>query len=321
MKRLFSLAGAGLLASAVFAGPVAAADFPSKPITFIVPYSAGGSSDTLVRGMQPYLEKAMNGTIVPKNVTGGGGAVGITQAAISSKADGYTVTLPSNAIFGLQGLGNVPWEYTDFDTFARVITEDYTVTARADAPFDSFQEFVDYVQANPGEVKIGFSGFGSSTHIVGAALAERFGLDMQMVPYKGGAKTVAATMGGHIDVNTHHPAEVKSGVDAGKLKVLAVLGPERSSLLPDAPTLKEMGHDYVVQQWRGIAAPNGVPDDVLAVWKDAVREMAGSAEFRTFVEERMGGTVSVAFDEELDAFLETMAGVFIPTAQKLKANQ
>ena len=104
MKKLLTLLLA-LVATVGFTITATAADYPSKPITFIVPYSAGGSSDTLVRGMQPYLEAAMGATLVPKNVTGGGGAVGMSQALFSSKADGYTVTLPSNAVFGLEGLG------------------------------------------------------------------------------------------------------------------------------------------------------------------------------------------------------------------------
>ena len=320
MKKLLSLTAAGLLVAGISAAP-AAAEYPTKPITFVVPYSAGGSSDTLVRGMQPFLEKALGATIVPKNVTGGGGAVGLTQALFSSKADGYTVTLPSNAVFGLEGLGNVPWKHTDFDTIARVITEDYSITVRGDSDWKTLDEFIAHAKANPGKVKMGFSGFGSSTHIVAAAFAEKFGLEFQMVPYKGGAKTVAATMGGHIDANTHHPAETAAGVDAGKLRVLAVMGPVRSSLFPDVPTMKELGHDWVVSQWRGISTAKGVSDEVKAKWEKALKEVAADPEFQKFVTERMGGTVSPAFGAELDAFIKSSADIFIPTAQALKAKQ
>ena len=257
MKKMIVAVAAGLVAAGV-AFSVSAAGYPEKPITFVVPYSAGGSSDTLVRGMQPFLEKALGGTIVPKNVTGGGGAVGMSQALFSSKADGYTVTLPSNAVYGLEGLGNVPWKHGDFDTIARIITEDYSITVRADSDWKTLEEFIDHVKANPGKVKMGFSGFGSSTHIVAAAFAEKFGLKFQFVPYKGGAKTVAATMGGHIDVNTHHPAETKAGVDAGKLRVLATMGAKRSNLFPDVPTMKELGYEWELLQWRGVAMPKGV---------------------------------------------------------------
>ncbi len=132
MKKLVTFLAA-VAAAIGFVSGAWAADYPTKPITFVVPYSAGGSSDTLVRGMQPFLEKAMGATIVPKNITGGGGAVGMSEALFSSKADGYTVTLPSNAVFGLEGLGNVPWKHDDFDTVALIITEDYSITGRADA--------------------------------------------------------------------------------------------------------------------------------------------------------------------------------------------
>ena len=320
MKKLVTLLVA-VAATVGFVCSAWAADYPTKPITFVVPYSAGGSSDTLVRGMQPFLEKAMGGTIVPKNITGGGGAVGMSEALFSSKADGYTVTLPSNAVFGLEGLGNVPWKHNDFDTVARVITEDYSITVRADAPWNTLDEFIEYVKANPGKVKMGFSGFGSSTHIVAAAFAQKFGLEFSFVPYKGGAKTVAATMGGHIDANTHHPAETKAGADAGKLRVLATMGPKRSNLYPDVPTMQELGHDWVVSQWRGIAMPKGVSEDVKKAWEDALQQVCNDPEFQKFITERMGGTVAPLFGADLEVFLNDMANVFITTAQNLQKAQ
>ena len=320
MKKLVTLLVA-VAATVGFVCSAWAADYPTKPITFVVPYSAGGSSDTLVRGMQPFLEKAMGGTIVPKNITGGGGAVGMSEALFSSKADGYTVTLPSNAVFGLEGLGNVPWKHNDFDTVARVITEDYSITVRADAPWNTLDEFIEYVKANPGKVKMGFSGFGSSTHIVAAAFAQKFGLEFSFVPYKGGAKTVAATMGGHIDANTHHPAETKAGADAGKLRVLATMGPKRSNLYPDVPTMQELGHDWVVSQWRGIAMPKGVSEDVKKAWEDALQQVCDDPEFQKFITERMGGTVAPLFGADLEVFLNDMANVFITTAQNLQKAQ
>ena len=315
---------ATLVASVAIAGlafSASAGSYPEKPITFVVPYSAGGSSDTLVRGMQPFLEKAMGATIVPKNITGGGGAVGMSQALFSSKADGYTVTLPSNAVFGLEGLGNVPWKHEDFDTIARIITEDYSITVRADSPWMTLDEFVAFAKANPGKIKMGFSGFGSSTHIVAAAFADQFGLEFQFVPYKGGSKTVAATMGGHIDANTHHPAETKAGVDAGKLRVLATMGPKRSNLYPDVPTMQELGHEWIVSQWRGIAMPKGVSDEVKAKWEDALKKVTADPDFQKFITERMGGTVAPAFGADLDAFIKQMSDLFIATAHRLKAKQ
>jgi len=320
MKRLIATLVAGFIVTGL-ALSASAGSYPEKPITFIVPYSAGGSSDTLVRGMQPFLEKAMGQTIVPKNVTGGGGAVGMSQALFASKADGYTVTLPSNAVFGLEGLGNVPWKHGDFDTVARIITEDYSITVRADSEWKTLDEFIAYAKANPGKIKMGFSGFGSSTHIVAAAFADKFGLEFAFIPYKGGSKTVAATMGGHIDANTHHPAETKAGVDAGKLRVLATMGPKRSNLFPDVPTMQELGHDWVVSQWRGVAMLKGVSPEVVSKWEEALTQVAADPEFNKFIVERMGGTVSPAFGADLDAFIKEMSDLFISTAHRLKAKQ
>lgn len=320
MKKFVAMLVAGVAVVGLTLS-ASAGGYPEKPITFVVPYSAGGSSDTLVRGMQPFLEKAMGATIVPKNITGGGGAVGMSQALFSSKADGYTVTLPSNAVFGLEGLGNVPWKHSDFDTIARIITEDYSITVRADSPWKTLDEFIAFAKANPGKIKMGFSGFGSSTHIVAAAFADQFGLEFQFVPYKGGSKTVAATMGGHIDANTHHPAETKAGVDAGKLRVLATMGPKRSNLYPDVPTMEELGHKWVVSQWRGISMPKGVSDEVKTKWEEALKKVAADPDFNKFITERMGGTVAPAFGAELDSFIKEMSDLFISTAHRLKAKQ
>lgn len=319
MKRLLGAMAGLAVAGAAFS--VAAAGYPEKPITFVIPYSAGGSSDMLVRGLQPYVEKSMGVSLVPKNVEGGGGAVGISQAVFSSKPDGYTVTLPSNAIFGLQALGNVPWKYQDFETIARIITEDYTITVRADSDWKTLDDFIKYSKANPGKVKMGFSGFGSSTHVVAAAFAEKFGLEFQYVPYQGGSKTVAATMGGHIDANTHHPAEIKSGVDAGKIRVLAVMGDKRSNLFPNVPTLKELGHNWVVSQWRGISVAKGVPAEVKAKWEEAIKKASADPAYQKFVVEQMGGTVAPLFGKDLDKYVKEMADIFIPTTERLKAAQ
>ena len=192
---------------------------------------------------------------------------------------------------------------------------------RADSPWQTLDEFVAFAKANPGKIKMGFSGFGSSTHIVAAAFADKFGLEFQFVPYKGGSKTVAATMGGHIDANTHHPAETKAGVDAGKLRVLATMGPKRSNLYPDVPTMQELGHEWVVSQWRGISMPKGVSDEVKAKWEDALKKVTADPDFQTFITERMGGTVAPAYGAELDAFIKEMSDLFITTAHRLKAKQ
>lgn len=293
------------------------AEYPEKPITFIVMYSPGGSSDTFVRALQPGLEKALGQPIVVKNVTGGGGAVGFAEA-VAARPDGYTVTLPNNAMFSLEGLGHVQFSYKDFDLVARVILEDYTVTVNADRPWNTFQEFVDDAQANPGKYKFGFSGVGSSTHIVSLALADQFNYEVDQVPYEGGAQAVAACMGGHIDALTNHPAEVISGVEAGELRTLVTFGEKRSTLLPDVPTLKEQGGDFIVAQWRGIGFPKGISDEVREAWENALKEAVKDPKFIETAEQKMGATISLAFGEELDQFVKAMADIFIPTAQALK---
>lgn len=315
MKKVLSLLSLCLLVVGIAVS--AFAEYPEKPITFIVMYSPGGSSDTFVRALQPGLKKALGQNVIVKNVPGGGGAVGFSEAVVA-RPDGYTVTLPNNAMFSLEGMGHVGFKYTDFDILARVILEDYTLTVNADSPWQTVEDFINDAKANPGKYKIGFSGVGSSTHIVSLALADAFGYEVEQVPYDGGAKAMAACMGGHIDALTNHPGEVISGVQAGKLRTLATTGAERSKLMPDVPTFKEAGLDFVVSQWRGVATPKGISDEVKEAWKKALQEAVKDPQFIEVAEEKMGATISLAFDEELDAFVKAVADIFIPTAQKLK---
>ncbi len=214
------------------------------------------------------------------------------------------MTLPSNAIFSLEAMGNVPWKHSDFDTIARIITEDYTLSVRADSEWKTLDQFVKYAKANPGKVKMGFAGFGSSTHVVAVALAEKLGIELQYVPYEGGSKTIAATMGGHIDANTHQPSEIKSAVDSGKVRVLAVLGEKRSNMFPDVPTLKEAGTNWTVTQWRGISLAKGTPPDVRAKWEEVLKKVAADPAFQKFIVKDMGGEVAPLFGKELDAYIK-----------------
>jgi len=314
-KRFINLLSC-LLVVFLFFSISALAQYPEKPITIIVMYSPGGATDIFVRGLQPGLEEALGVDVIVKNVVGGGGAVGFSEA-MAAKPDGYTVTIPNNALFTLEGMGYVPFSYKDFDMLGRVIVEDYSFSANSDLPWKNMKEFAEAAKANPGKYKVGFAGIGSSTHIISIAVEKALNIDVKQIPYDGGAKSMAACMGGHIDALVQTPGEVISGVEAGNLKFLAALGYERAKIMLEIPTLHEQGIDFAVTQWRGIGAPKGVSEEVKEVWAEAIKKAVKDPMFLQAAENQ-GLTISPLFGEELEKYVDEMANIFIPIAQEIK---
>lgn len=316
-KSLSILAGAALaLSAAVLPITASAQSYPEKNIQFVVPWPAGGGADNFVRSLQPGVEKALGQTIVVRNTSGGGGAVGYMQAA-AARADGYTVTVPTNAVFTLQGLGHVQLDHEQFDYLARVFVESYVFATRVNDQWKSVKDIAEEAKANPRKIKIGFSGVGSSTHVMAVVLGKTLGVEFDFVPYDGGGKAVAAVMGGHIDGVLLNPSEVVSAVDSGRMKAVVVTGEERASALPDTPTMKESGYDLVVEQWRGVAAPKGVAPEVRAAWEKAVREAAADPKF-VETARKMGAEVRPLFGEDLQKFVKATADLMINEAAALK---
>lgn len=284
-KNLFVLGIALLMLSMivpVFAeGQKEGASFPTKEITAICPWSAGGGTDTIFRALSKETEAFLDTNITVTNKTGGGGAVG-HGAGISAKADGYTVTMVTFELLSLPPQGLVPFTYADYDLLMRVNMDPAAITVPADAPYDTIEEFVKYAKAHPGEINIGHSGPGSVWQIAGGILAEDQGLEVKFVPYDGAAPAVTALVGNHIQAVSVSPAEVQGQVEAGSLKMLAVMSDERIGNFPDVPTLKEKGIDVSFGTWRGLAVPKGTPEEAKTVLADAFKKGMDSPTFQEF---------------------------------------
>ena len=257
-------------------------DFPgNKQISLIVPYSAGGASDTTARIYASELEKALGTTIVVSNVTGASGAIGLEQVR-NSNPDGYTIAYMPVESTMLRALGFTDLSTDDFKFIGRAMTIPAAVTVRADAPWNTFQEFVDYAKEHPGEVQVGNSGTGSIWHVAAASIEDKCGVEFTHVPFDGAAPAVAALLGNNIQAVTVSPSEVKTNVDSGDFKVLAILGEGHSSVVPDVQTAQEMGIDITIQGWGGFAVPKDTPQDVIdvlvaasetAINSDAVKDL------------------------------------------------
>ncbi|PRY65265.1 tripartite-type tricarboxylate transporter receptor subunit TctC [Vreelandella songnenensis] len=303
------------VAAAALSSALAFADYPEKNIEFIVPWNAGGGADNVVRALQNPVEEALGTNIVVRNISGGGGAVGFSTA-VAAKTDGYVMTIPTNATFTLEGLGNVGFSYTDFEYIARVLVEPYVLAVNSQKGWGSLEELVNDLKENDRPLMVGASGVGSSTHIMAVALAEELGVHFEVVPYDSGANAVTAAMGGHIDAVVLNPSEVVSAIDSGRLNAVVTTGDERSGALPDSPTMLEEGYDFSISQWRGIAAPKGISQEVEDRWVEAIQAAVEDPEFQRAAE-MMGSDIMPLYGDELDAFVENTAQLMIEEAEKL----
>ena len=244
-------------------------DFPgNKQVSLIVPYSAGGASDTVARIYASELEQSLGTSIVVSNVTGASGAIGLEQVR-NSNPDGYTIAYMPVESTMLKALGFTDLSTDDFRFIGRAMTIPAAVTVRADAPWDTFEDFINYAKEHPGEIQVGNSGTGSIWHIAAASIEKECGVQFTHVPFDGAAPAVAALLGDNIQAVTVSPSEVKNNVDSGDFKVLCVLGESRSSVVPDVPTAQELGIDITIQGWGGFAVPKDTPQAVIDILEKA----------------------------------------------------
>lgn len=268
------VAGMALVATSAFA-----ADYPSKQIELIVPYAAGGGTDLVSRAFAEAAKTHLPVAIGVVNKTGGAGAVGLTEAKIA-RPDGYKIGTGTVELTMLPHMGLAAFTYEDFTPIARLNAEPSAITVKADAPWQTYEEFIDYAKANPGKVRIGNSGTGAIWHIAAAALGQKTGVQFNHIPYDGANPAVTALLGGHIEAVTVSPPEVLSQVKAGTLRILAVMGDERAAAFPDVPTVKEKGVDVSVYTWRGIVVPKKTPQAIVDVLRKAAAETANEQSFK-----------------------------------------
>ena len=293
-------------------------DFPgNKQVSLIVPYSAGGASDTVARIYASELEQSLGTSIVVSNVTGASGAIGLEQVR-NSNPDGYTIAYMPVESTMLKALGFTDLSTDDFRFIGRAMTIPAAVTVRADAPWDTFEDFVNYAKEHPGEIQVGNSGTGSIWHIAAASIEKECGVQFTHVPFDGAAPAVAALLGGNIQAVTVSPSEVKNNVDSGDFKVLCVLGESRSSVVPDVPTAQELGIDITIQGWGGFAVPKDTPQAVIDILEKASETAINSDSVKKTLADRgyehaylSGSDMDQKASEELAYYSELIPGLGI----------
>ena len=266
------IVGAVAAAVTLIGGVAQAQDFPVKPVTLIVPWPAGGSTDLTMRAMAEVASKHLGQPILIDNKAGGSGTVGPATMAASAKPDGYTIAQMPVTVFRLPLMQQTTWDpEKDFTYIVQLTGYTFGVTTSAEGPFKTWKDVVTYAKSNPGKVTYATPGAGSSLHIGMEQVAAKEGIKLTQVPVKGGAETNAAVLGQHTMLQADSSGW-KPLVEAGKLRLLMIWTAERSKNYPDAPTLKELGFPFVLDSPFGIAGPKGMDPKVVAKLHDAFKK-------------------------------------------------
>jgi tripartite-type tricarboxylate transporter receptor subunit TctC len=272
-RRLF--VAAALIAAAVAPlVPLAAfaQAYPEKAVTLIVPWPAGGSTDIAMRTLAEGASKVLGQPIVIDNKPGATGTLGPAIMAANAKPDGYTIAQMPITVMRLPLMQKTTWDaLRDFSYIVHLTGYTFGVTTKADGPFKSWADLMAYAKANPGKVTYGTPGAGSSLHIGMEQIAAHSGIQLTHVPFKGGAETNAAVLGGHTTLQADSTGW-KPLVDGGQLRLLAIWTAERSKNWPDTPTLKELGYPFVFDSPFGIAGPKGMDPGIVQKLHDAFKK-------------------------------------------------
>lgn len=286
MRLIRRLLGAAML---VLASGAALADYPARPITFIVPWGAGGGTDAVARMLATLIERDLGQPVNVMNRTGGNGVVG--HAAIAgARPDGYTIGLITSEIGMMHHQGLTRLSGASFTPLGLVNIDAAAIQVRTDAPYKSLAELLAAVRAQPGKLKASGTGYGGSWHLSLYGLLLEQKIDPASVPFVPSASNAAGLLdlvaGGVQIIPGSHP-EARALMEAGKVRSLAIMADKPSALFPQVPTVKQaVGSNWISGVWRGVAAPRNIPKDVEARLRAAVKKAYESREYQSFMTER-----------------------------------
>ncbi len=288
-RQALSLAAGG---AALLAAPSLFAQdkFPSRPITLIAPWPAGGSSDAIMRAFGQSASKILGVPVVIENKPGVGGTLG-ASAMMQAKPDGYTITQLPLGIYRLPHMQNMPFNpVTDITHIVCLTGYTFGIACTADAPFKNLKEMVAYAKSNPGKLEYGHTGTGTTPHLAIEEFSEKAGIKLNPIPFKGSAEIMQAILGGHIRVMSG-TTEFAPHVQSGKLRLLATLGSQRNKAFPDVPTVKESGWDTITESPFGIGGPKNMDPAVVKVLHDAFKATLDDPEVKAALDKFFQPTI------------------------------
>jgi tripartite-type tricarboxylate transporter receptor subunit TctC len=271
MRKLLLGAAMALVS---LAGPVSAQDYPSRPLTMIIPFAAGGPTDVLGRVIGARMGEVLGQNVIIENIGGAGGMTGSARVA-QSKPDGYTMVLGT---VGTHAQGQTLYKKplynaaTDFTPVALIADVPIVLIARKDLAVSNLKEFVDYAKKNQDKMTFGSAGAGSATHLGCVVLNSAMGTNITHVPYRGTGPAMQDLQGGRIDFLCEVVSTAKPQIDGNTVKALAILTKQRSPALPDLATASEQGLEVEAYTWNAIFLPKGAPDAIVKKLHDAALE-------------------------------------------------
>ena len=301
MKKLLLVL---LLISSIMLGvsSMSFAQYPEKEIQWIVPWAAGGSSDLMARAIGKVLPKYLGEEIVIVNKTGGAGTIANSWFK-NQPTDGYTVIQNAVGIFNTQPyLRKVNYELSDYKGVIALSYEPVCIAVKADAPYDTLEEMVNYFKEKNKAISFAQSGAGSIPHITGEAFVDMVGLKGLQIAMEGENPAILQMLGGHVDFALSHPGSLIAKGD--QVKILAITGDERFSSLPDVPTFKEQGYDINTSVWKFIQVPAGTPKERIEILHDAIKKAIEDPEFKK-IADNMDLTMRYLSGDEVDETLKT----------------
>ena len=284
----------------VLATASTAADFPSGPIEFVIPFGAGGGADIEGRLLAKEMSNVLGVSVTPVNKPGAGGAITYTYI-VNAKPDGYTVAWNSTSVLTTTNLGNTDFDYDAMDHIGRVEFQPQPFVVKAEAPWQTFNDFVADCKENPNSYKVANSGTGSATHVAAIALMNASSCQVIHLP-KGIKGRNASVLSGEADAMVAPLTGAIKLAKAGKLRILVVPTAERNAVIPDVPTARELGYDAELDLFRGLSVPPGTPSAIKGVLANAMRQAAQSDAFMALAETK-GFTVSPSGPEEFSSYL------------------
>jgi tripartite-type tricarboxylate transporter receptor subunit TctC len=292
-------AGIAVLALALVAAwpsrASAQAKVPTRPVQFIVPWAAGGGTDRIARMVAVLLEKELGQQVTVVNRTGGGSMLGHTAGATAAP-DGHTITMVDITLAmlhwtELNPLRQIP-TYKDFTPVALLNIDAAGVQVAAHSEWRTLKDLLHYVKSNPGKVWASGAAKGGSWDLARAGMLKAAGIPVDAMPYvpsSGAATALQELVAGRVQVVTASLAEGRPLIDAGKIRALATMAEKRDPAFPNVPTLKELGLDYSMGAWRGIALPKGTSPEIVAVYEKAISKIVRSREFVEFMNQNSFG--------------------------------
>nr|WP_315594517.1 tripartite tricarboxylate transporter substrate binding protein [uncultured Cupriavidus sp.] len=307
-KRLFQCLTAAALVTGAGAATAQAGAYPSRPVTIVVPFSAGGGVDAMARVLAEKLRTVLGQSVVVDNKGGGSGMIG-AQAVVKAPADGYTLLMGSagetaiNPFVFKKRMQYSP--QTDLMPISLVVKVPNVVVVNPALPYKTADELVAYAKANPGKVRYGTSGVGNPQHLSGELMARQAGIQMTHVPYRGASNQLLDVVGGNIEMTFVSLAGARQFIKDGKVRAIGITSQGKSALAPDIPAISDSTSlkGYSLENWFGLFAPKGTPAPVIARLNAAVVEALKDPAVATRLKD-LGGNPSPMTPEQFSAFIQ-----------------